>query len=463
MQRLKTEKVIRKHIVRDLRVDFRFNNPAAKVTAALVLLSVGSLLVFGIVSNFTIGALTDERATISRDTLESASGFYPNSSRLHARLAEVTEQESDPSLALDHALQAVRLSPHNYNYRLLLASIEEATGDSTAAEQSLRAGLALAPNKTEVHWQLANLLLREGGLEQALDQFRAACALNSKLLPVTLNMVWRSSGGNLDAAEAVTDSQPEARLTLARFLLKHDDAINASRIFSQLGPRARLASKEAREFLEALIAAGKLSLAHDLWIGIHADQVRDPVLIWNGSFESDIAKEFAQFDWITSNTEYAKIRIGAGTARTGSRSLRIDFAGRDTTRLGGEVKQLIIVRPSTRYMLECYSNSEKLVTPEGPQVVVTTADSRTSIAASEPIAAGRPGWQPVHCEFAAPSNVNGESVALLITIRRQPKFSYDEPTRGTIYFDDFSITQQPDQSGAQLSSNGKRYQTRHSL
>lgn len=456
MQQLKNKKASRKHIVRDIRVDVGLNNPAAKVTFTLALLSVGSLLLFGIVYNFTVGALTDERAAISRDTLESASGFYPNSSRLHARLAELTEQESDLSLALDHALQAVRLSPHNYNYRLLLASIEEAAGDSTAAEQSLKTGLALAPYKTEVHWQLANLLLREGSLEQAVDQFRAACALNSKLLPVTLNMVWRSSGGNLEAAEAVTDSRPEARLTLARFLLKHDDAINASRIFSQLGPRARLASKEAREFLEALIASGKLNLAHDLWIGIHADQGRDPILIWNGSFESDIAKDFAQFDWITSNTEYAKIRIGAGTAHTGSRSLRIDFAGRDTTRLGGEVKQLIILRPNTRYILECYANAEKLVTPSGPQVVVTTADSRTSIAASEPIAAGQPGWQPVHCEFAAPSSADGESVAVLITIRRQPKFSYDEPTRGTMYFDDFSLTRQPDQGGAQLSSNGKR-------
>lgn len=463
MQRSRTDKGIRKHIVRDIRVDFGFNNPAAKVTVGLVLLSALSLLVFGIVSNFTVGALTDERATISRDTLESASGFYPYSSRLHARLAEVTEEDSDLSLALDHALLAVRLSPHNYNYRLLLASIEEANGDSTAAEQSLRAGLALAPNKTEVHWQLANLLLREGDLEQAIEQFRAACALNSRLLPVTLNMVWRSSGGNLEAAEAVTDSQPEARLTLARFLLKHDDSINASRIFSQLGPRARLASKEAREFLEALIAAGKPSLARDLWIGIHAEQGRDPVLIWNGSFESDIAKEFAQFDWITSNTEYAKIRIGTGLARTGSRSLRIDFAGRDTTRLGGEVKQLIIVQPNTHYILECYSNAEKLVTPEGPQVVLTTADSRNLIAASEPVAAGQPGWQRVRCEFAAPSNVNGEPVALVITIRRQPKFSYDEPTRGTMYFDDFSLAPEPDQDGAQLSSNGKRHQARHSL
>jgi tetratricopeptide (TPR) repeat protein len=432
------------------------NNPAAKVAAGLVLLSVCSLLVVGIVSNFTVGVLTDERVTIPPNTLAAASGFYPYSSRLHARLAQVSEQESDLSQARDHALSAVRLSPHNYNYRLLLASIEEATGDSAAAEQSLKAGLALAPNKTEVHWQLANLLLREGGLEQAVDQFRAACALDAKLLPVTLNLVSRSSGGNLQALEAVTDSQPEARLTLARFLLKHDNAGDASRIFGQLGPRVRLAAKEAREFLESLIAAGDLSLARDLWIGTHADAGRDPRLIWNGSFESDIAKEFAQFDWITSNNEYAKIRIGAGVARTGSRSLRIEFAGRDTTRLDGEIKQMVLLRPNAHYGIECYANAERLVTPEGPRVVMTTINSHDSIAASEPIAAGQPGWQRIYFEFDAPSTVKGDPVALLITIRRRPKFSYDEPTRGSLYLDDFTLTEEPDRTSAQLSPTRKR-------
>ena len=418
-----------------------------------MLLGVCSLLVVGIVSNFTVGVLTDERATIPRHTLAAASGFYSSSSRLHARLAQVLEQESDLPNAQYHALRAVSLCPHNYNYRLLLASIEEATGDSTAAEKSLRAGLALAPNKTDVHWQLANVLLREGSFEQAVDQFRAACALNAKLLPLSLNLVWRSSGGNLEVAEDVTGSAPEARLTLARFLLKHRDAVNASGIFKQLGPQVRLASSEAREFLEDLMAAGDLSLARDLWLGTREDAGRDPGPIWNGSFESEISKEFAQFDWITSNNEYSKIRIGAGAAHTGSRSLRIDFAGRDTTRLDGQIKQLVLVRPNRRYKMECYANGERMITPEGPRVVVTTTNSRDSIATSEPVAAGQPGWQHIHFEFAAPSSLNGNAVPLLITIKRRPKFSYDAPTRGTVYFDDFTLTEEPDQGDSSSNRN----------
>jgi len=32
--------------------------------------------------------------------------------------------------------------------------------------------------------------------------------------------------------------------------------------------------------------------------------------------------------------------------------------------------------------------------------------------------------------------------AVLISIKRKPKFSYDEPTRGTVWFDDFSLKEQ---------------------
>jgi tetratricopeptide (TPR) repeat protein len=430
---------------------------AARIGLGILLLVAGALFVFCVISNFTVGTLTDERAIIPIDTLTAASNAYPSSPRLHARVAELSEHEGDLTRAEDHATQAIRLSPNNYNYRLLLASIEEAVGDSEAAEQSLRVGLALAPNKTDVYWQLANVLLRKGDLNGAVDQFSAACALNIKLLPVTLNLIWRSSGGDPDLLEAITGSQPEARVKLALFLLKHDKTDNAIKVFGQLGPRARLASAEAREFVDSLIASGELKRARDLWISTNTDTGLDRGLIWNGSFESESPKDLTQFDWVTYNNEFANIRIGTGTARTGARSLRIEFAGRDTTKLDGEIKQLIVVRPNTRYKLECYANAEKLVTPEGPRIVVRRKDSQDQIAASEPIVAGKTGWQRIDFDLDAPPSPNEEPVALVVTIVRRSKFSYDEPTRGTVYFDDFSLIEEPDRVTAQLSSNKTRH------
>jgi Tfp pilus assembly protein PilF len=441
---------------RNIRIDFGLNN-VTRTGLGIFLLAVCALFVINIVSNFTVGTLTDERATIPLETLSDASSAYPNSPRLHARVAELLEQQSDLSQAENHATQAISLSPNNYNYRLLLASIEEAGGDVNAAEQSLRAGLSLAPNKTDVHWQLANVLLRKGDLDEAVDQFRAACVLSTKLLPVTLNLVWRASGGNPDLVEEVAGTQPEARLKLAAFLLNHDNPDNAVKIFSQLGARARLASAEAHEFLDSLIAAGEEKRARDLWISVCGDAGLDRGLIWNGSFELESAKEFTQFDWVSYNNDYAKVRIGTGIAHTGARSLRMEFAGRDTTRVDGQFKQLIVVQPNKHYKLEYYANAEKLVSPEGPRVVVRQKDSKDEIAASEPIVAGKPGWQRIDFELDAPATPNGEPVALVVTIVRRPRFSYDAPTRGTLYFDDFTLTEQPERVTAQLSSNRNRY------
>lgn len=439
---------------RDIRVDVGLNK-FARVGLIILLLCACPLLVIGIIANFTVGSFTDERAEISLEMLSAASSAYPSSARLHARVAEMSEQRGDLAQAEDHAVRAIRLSPHNFNYRLLLASVEEAGGDEVAAEETLRTGLSLAPNKTEVHWQLANVLLRKGELDEAIDHFRAACALNVKLLPLTMNLIWRSSGENADAVEAITGSQPEARLKLAAFLLKHDNVDKAVELFNQLEPRARLHAPETREFLDALIARGELKPARDLWVNTIGYASHDTSLIWNGGFESDIAKDLTQFDWVMFNDQFAKIRIGNGTAHTGSRSLRIEFAGRDTTRLDGEIKQLILARPKTHYKLEYYANAEKLVTTEGPRVVVRLKDSQDQIAGSEPIAAGKAGWQRVVFDIVSPAAPNEEAVALVVTIVRKPKFSYDEPTRGTLYFDDFTLTEQPDPLKAQLSLNRK--------
>jgi tetratricopeptide (TPR) repeat protein len=435
-------------------VEFAVNKVAAKAMVSLWVLCGCSLLTFGVISNFVVGALTDDRVGISRATLAVASGYFPNRARLRARLAQASERDRDLAAAENNALHAVKLSPYNYSYRLLLAGIKESIGEPAEAEQSLRSALMLAPNKTDVRWQLANLLLRKSDLVQAVEEFRAACALNPRLLPVTLHMVWRASGGSLEAVADIPSSEPKPRIALAQFLLAQSSPENGARVFNRLGRAARLAPAEAGSFLNALIAAEHLSLARDLWMGLFTHDGHDATMIWNGSFETEVARDLAQFDWMTYSNEYARIRIDTGVARTGSRSLRIDFTGRDTSRLDGEIKQLILVRPGVAYRLECYAKPERLVTSEGPRVVVTSNTSPDWIGASRPVAADEAGWQLLEFEFVAPASPTGDTAALLVTIKRRPKFSYDQPTRGTVYFDDFALTQLAAGSGRLPASVG---------
>ena len=162
------------------------------------------------------------------------------------------------------------------------------------------------------------------------------------------------------------------------------------------------------------------------------------ILIWNGGFESDILKGFAQFDWTISRNDYARPGIDSSTFHSGSRSLRVDFTGRDTTRLDGEIKQLAVVRPGARYRLECYVKTDALVTPEGPRIAVTNITLQSEIAVSDAVAAGTSDWHLIAIDFVAPQSAQ----AVVIKIKRVPRFSYDEPTKGTVWFDDFTLTEQ---------------------
>ena len=72
-------------------------------------------------------------------------------------------------------------------------------------------------------------------------------------------------------------------------------------------------------------------------------------------------------------------------------------------------------------------------------MVVTDRTSHNWIAASKPVAPGSSEWQQLTVDFVVPQT---ESPGILVSIKRKPKFSYDEPTRGTVWFDDFIIKQQ---------------------
>ena len=96
-----------------------------------------------------------------------------------------------------------------------------------------------------------------------------------------------------------------------------------------------------------------------------------------------------------------------------------------------------MLQSGNRYRLECFVKTNQLDTPEGPQIVVAN-QSGEWIAASDPIVPATDDWRPLSLDFTAPADQTG-CVLLTVSVKRKPKFSYDEPTRGTIWLDDFSL------------------------
>jgi hypothetical protein len=193
--------------------------------------------------------------------------------------------------------------------------------------------------------------------------------------------------------------------------------------------------------------AGRLDLARATWVELitairqdAAQEVAHEVLkseslVWNGGFETDAVEGLNQFNWAIHPDKFAWIAIDRSVARTGGRSLKVVFSGLDTTKLGAQIQQTIVLKPGSSYQLECYAKAKYLITPEGPRVAIIGRGGL--IGESSPVSADSDGWQRLIIDFVAPAN----QAAATLAIVRTPKFSYDDPTKGTIWFDDFTLVE----------------------
>jgi tetratricopeptide (TPR) repeat protein len=426
-------------------VEYRLSlsKPLARWLLITVIMFSCLWLVQIITTQFIIGVFSDPRTTLTKAEIQTAAAYYPNSSTLQALLAqaemtEVADHEGTATRAAEALKRAIYLSPRRYDLWLLKASAMELKGDRSASEGALLEALKLAPNNVEVHWRMANLLLRENRFEASLPHFRVAVTANPTLLQSVHNLLWDLSGGKIEALEAATGSKQESRIELAHFLLRQSRVAEAARVFAQVEREVKLRSSEAAAFLNALIPLGEVELARKLWAElVTGKRENNWALIWNGEFESSLVANFPQFDWMIRNSKYAAISIDPSLGRNSSHSLRIDFAGLDTTTLNDEFRQLLLLRPGARYRLEYFVRAKNLATPEGPRITIASSALNSPVAVSPAVPAGTYDWQPVIVEFTAPPQVK----LVEIRLQRTPKFSYDEPTSGTFWLDDINLTE----------------------
>ena len=419
-------------------LQFPVESLRAKIITGIIVLAVFGLLVFAAIWYVVVGTLTDDRISVPRDTLRAGIEYFPDSPRLQARLAAAEFRGIDRDLmrAEAHVRKAIELLPGEYTYRLLLGNILEAQGQPSAAEKAYQEALRLAPNYLEVHWRLANNLVRQGKVNESMEHFRYATSHNLGLLPNAYDLIWNVSNGNLEAIRNITGTLPKAQLTLAQFLVRQAKFTEAAEVYRRLERPLRRTEPESAAMLTALIAANQVPLARELWGDVMTDETGKPQpLLWNGSFETPIVPSLAQFDWTLRDNDYMRAAIDPQTAHSGTQSLRLAFLGKDTARVDGEIKQLVLVKPGKRYRLEAHYKIRELITPMGPRVAITDTVSQTVLAASDPLPEGTHAWQQLSVEFTVPTN----STAVFVQIQRIPKYSYDDPTRGYVWVDDFVL------------------------
>ncbi len=453
-----------------------------RIAGILVVSALGTGLGWLVISGFVIRSVADQRWTLPREWLVVALDRFPNSARINIRLAEA-EINTDLrnarfDLAENHATRAVDLSPWNFQARRLLATAQELNGKPDDAETSMREAVKLAPYHAVLNWGFANLLARRGKLEESLHPFRLASRSEADFLPSAVEMIWRFSSGDLGILKTFAGNDTESLLAVVKFLIEQNQIEEAGAVYDSIDREARLRSPQSREMIAALMKAGEFNLARATWLELitafnrggktsemgpmgqigqpaqitqttQTTQTTQPAqmaqsvkaessLVWNGGFEADAVKGLDQFDWTIRGNTYARIGIDRNFARTGSRSLRVVFSGLDTTTLRDQVQQAVILKPGVNYRLVCYAKAKHLVTPEGPRIAIIGQNGM--IGLSEPVKTDSSDWQPMVVDFTSPANSQSANSQLaIVAIVRTPRFSYDDPTSGSIWFDDFGL------------------------
>lgn len=399
---------------------------------------LAGLLVFAAMDQYIIRALTDDyQPAPNLELLRRASDYLPNSARLNLALSSIElARAPDPQKAIQHATLAAELTPEDYRGWHMLGLAQDAAGEQEQAEKAFAQAVKLAPTNSKVSWAAANVFLRGGNLDEAITTMRVATAGDDSLLPTALELLWQASGRDLNVMKRLTAGRPRDQFALAQFFAEQSLFPEATAAFQSLGREQRLSDPRGAAFITQLLSANQFAAAHALWLEL----VNQPATttehewLWNGGFEAEAPRNFGQFNWRLGETKYARIGLDHRHVHSGVKALKVTFNGLDTTTLNGEIEQLLLLRAGASYRLECFAKSIDLVTPEGPRVALFHAG--TMLAATEPVAAGTTNWQLQSVNFTVPAN--GEPVTVRIV--RIPKYVYDDPTKGTVWFDDFKLS-----------------------
>jgi tetratricopeptide (TPR) repeat protein len=455
-----------------VRFTITLNNLYKRLAAILAGAGIGLGLGWMVFSNLFVRGVVDRGRSLPRELLVAVAERFPNSARIKFRLAEsevaaVSVNRKYDAMAETHAEQAVDLSPWSYKARKLLARAQELNGKREEAEKSLRAAVKLAPNHAGLNWSLANLLLRRGKLYDSFEPLRIAIRSRVDLAPTAIDLIWRSSGASVDALKSFAGDNTENMLAVVKFLTGRNMIAEAGALFNSIDKKAKAHSPQSPELINALTRIGQLDLARATWVELmtaiqsegqsegesveSTEERRDGspgagpeesrktldagALIWDGGFEMDGVSGLDHFNWAIRPDDFAWVVIDRSVARTGERSLKLVFSGLDTTTLRNQVQQAIVLKPGAHYYFEGYAKAKDLITPEGPRIAVI--GQRGLIGESGPVSPASDGWQKLTISFVAPR----DQPAAILAVVRTPKFSYDDPSRGMIWFDDFTLVE----------------------
>lgn len=332
--------------------------------------------------------------------------------------------------------RAVQLRPRDYYLWLMLGVTRDFSQDRAGALRALRQSVALAPNYAQPRWQLGNVLLRDGNLEQAFAELRKAAYSEPTILPIVIDLAWGVYQHNPQQVAAVLQPETDSsRMTLALFFAKHDQAAAAAEQFLL----TRTTSDEKAEaLLSELLKAKAFSEAYQVWARMRGVATTNPIgVLTDGGFEGWLAAGQKGFGWqIAPNLTNVEMSVDTSEQQSGARSLRSGFRGNSNP--GSPLlTQLVLVKPLTPYRVSFAAMSRNFVSAAAPILSINdVSDPKNTLLAQSPaLLTAKGDWQ----QFSLDITTGAATHAISVSLARQPCANDPCPAFGALWLDSFNI------------------------
>jgi tetratricopeptide (TPR) repeat protein len=399
--------------------------------AIAVLVIISCVLLMASAVRFGLSKILGSYALLTNSVLvaNESIGLTPSDPQAHRARAIVLNNLRLPLEAAKEMEIAVSLRPQDDYLWLELGNLREAAGDSDAALAAFNRAVEFAPYYGHTRWQRGNLLVRMRKYDEGFEDLRVAASSNRDFLPALIDLAWGISQGDAKIAEQlvkVTDDK--TRVAFARYLARHG---KASETLDQLRQvKSAIAGEVRKDLILSLIQNKAYTEAHEIWKDANAERST----VKNGSFEDDLLLEQNGFGWQAAKIDGVGFALDVNQPQTGSRSLRISFAGYENQDQP-VLSQLLVVKPATKYRLMFAVKTRDLVTGGLPVIAVNDAASGQIIVKSEPFQPTVNNWVSISLGFTTLSN----STAVSLNVQRNKCSSSPCPIFGTVWIDSFAV------------------------
>jgi tetratricopeptide (TPR) repeat protein len=371
--------------------------------------------------------------------LETALRYIPDDPQVHEELGTIYLLDPvafDPGRALAHLRRAVALSPEDARRWIGLGRAYEQQGDDRLAEAAYRRARELAPHHVHPRWVYANFLLRSGQRDRALLEFQSLAARAESLIVNICDLVWNATGGDAQALVALASRlDSRAIVKISQFLLSQGRDAEGIGLWQSL-PWDGSKIESGKRMVAAFVQQRRWMLAYQTWREVMTATTdngpESEAAFWNGEFRRPVTN--AGFDWQVESTEEVSATIDSTTGWGDDRCLRLDFRRHEGVRYRG-ARHLVLVSPSTPYVLRFVYKTEGMLRKNGLAVEVADADDRARWRVQTDPLEESSRWREIRLPFVT----SPETEAVVVTILREPISRLYDYIAGRVWFDSFVL------------------------